>query len=215
MGHAIMAWMGGRWALPLGAIVPTAAMTLIGETRSYFFIFLFYGLLFFALFYFYREKYYFYFRSIILLFCLSFYLTFRVDELQLSSYIYGAGILGEIFLSTLIVISFYYKISDRFRWDFWRYPFLIYGAVGFTNSALQWYRIKNNLQEMPMGSAISTDGAKDMSGDLNRLLLAGWSEAQIIAFYWFCIKVGLIIIGLHYAINLLAEEKTNNQQDKT
>ena len=45
MGHALAAWMGGRWAVPLGAIVPTAGMTLISDSRSTFFIILFFGLL--------------------------------------------------------------------------------------------------------------------------------------------------------------------------
>lgn len=203
MGHALMAWMGGRWAVPLGAIVPTAGMTLIASSRSTIFIFIFFSFLSYGIYFFYRKKYNFHLNILLFIFFLSLYLTFRPEEMQLASFISFAGILGEILLSTFLIICFYYNLTERFRWDFWRFPVLFYGATGFTNTALQWYNIKKHLQTLPMGSAVSGEGARDMSGDLNQLILAGWSEAQITAVYWFFIKTCIILIILHYAIGLL------------
>lgn len=210
MGHAMMAWMGGRWAIPLGAIVPTAGMTLIAYSRSSVFIFFYYSLLVYGIYYFHRKQYSFHLNMLVLIFFISGFLTFRIDELRLASYISLAGIMGEIFLSTFLIISFYYNLTTRFRWDFWRFPVLFFGACGFTNTALQWYRIKNNLQALPMGSAVSGEGARDMSGDLNQLILAGWSPAQIIVIYWSFIKICIVVIVGYYVIGLFKGQPQTN-----
>lgn len=198
MGHALVAWMGGRWAIPLGAIVPTAGMTLISYSRSVFFIFLFFSLLFAGIYWAFTKQYRFHLNLLLLIFGLSCFLTFGIDEMQLAAFISMAGILGEIVLSTFLIVSFYYNLTKRFRWDFWRFPALLFGTTAFTNTALQWYRIKNNLQAMPMGSAISAEGARDMTGDLNQLILAGWSPGQITLIYWSFIKTCALIIITYY-----------------
>lgn len=205
MGHALVAWMGGRWALPLGAIVPTAGMTLVANSRSMVFIFIFFSLLMAGIYYFYKKQYRFHLSMLLLIFTLSCFLTFAIDELRLAAYISMAGILGEIILSTFLIVCFYYNLTNRFRWDFWRFPALLFGTTAFTNTALQWYRIKNNLQAMPMGSAISAEGAKDISGDMNQLILAGWMPQQIILIYWAFIKTSALIILTYYIMGILIE----------
>lgn len=205
LGHALVAWMGGRWAIPLGAIVPTAGMTLISNSRSMFFIVIFFSLLVLGIYYFYTKQYRFHLSILLLIFALSCFLTFRIDEMRLASYISMAGILGEIILSTFLIVCFYYNLTNRFRWDFWRFPALLFGTIAFTNTALQWYRIKNNLQAMPMGSAISAEGARDMSGDLNQLILAGWMPQQIILIYWTFIKTSALIIVTYYITGIFIE----------
>lgn len=205
MGHALVAWMGGRWAVPLGAIVPTAGMTLISDSRSTFFIILFFSLLAAGIYRTFTMQYRFHLSLLLLIFALSCFLTFGIGELQLAAFISMAGILGEIVLSTFLIVCFYYNLTTRFRWDFWRFPALFFGTTAFTNTALQWYRIKNNLQEMPMGSAVSAEGAKDMTGDLNQLILAGWSTGQITLIYWSFIKTCALIIVTYYVSGFLRE----------
>ncbi len=206
LGHALAAWMGGRWAIPLGAVVPTAGMTLISYSRSYFFIFLFFSSVMYGIYYFNKRKYGFHLTILLLVFFMSFFLTFRIDELRLASFISMAGIAGEIFLSTFLVVAFYYNLTKRFRWDFWRFPALLFGSSAFTNSAIQWYRIKNELQALPMGSAVSGQGARDLNGDLNQLILAGWMPTQIIAIYWLFIKICCLVLVTYYILGLLKDQ---------
>ena len=139
--------------------------------------------MFLCFYFFYNKKYKFHLNILLSIFITSLYLSFGIDEMQLSSYISLAGIMGEIFLSAFLIICFYFNLTAKFRWDFWRFIFLFFGTSCFTNTTIQWYKIKNNLQALPMGSAMSAEGARDMSGDLNQLILAGWSEAHIIAMY--------------------------------
>ena len=162
--------------------------------------------MFLCFYFFYNKKYKFHLNILLSIFITSLYLSFGIDEMQLSSYISLAGIMGEIFLSAFLIICFYFNLTAKFRWDFWRFIFLFFGTSCFTNTTIQWYKIKNNLQALPMGSAMSAEGARDMSGDLNQLILAGWSEAHIIAMYWSFIKVSMIVIVFHYVINLFKEE---------
>ena len=205
MGHALIAWMGGRWAIPLGAIVPTAGMTLISYSRSLLCIFLFFTLLLVALYWAFTKQYRYHLNLLLLIFGLSCYLTFGIDEMELAGIVSMGGILGEIVLSTFLIVSFYYNLTTRFRWDFWRFPALLFGTTAFLNTALQWYRIKNNLEAMPMGSAISAEGARDMSGDLNQLILAGWSPGQITLIYWSFIKTCALIIATYYISGIFRE----------
>ena len=38
------------------------------------------------------------------------------------------GLGGEGALSALMVLTFYYRVPDRLRWDFWRWPVFFLGV---------------------------------------------------------------------------------------
>ena len=57
-----------------------------------------------------------------------------------------------------------------------------------------------------MGAAVSGQGARDMNGDLNQLILAGWVPAQIIAVYWLFIKTCGFVILTYYILGLLKDQ---------
>lgn len=91
------------------------------------------------------------------------------------------GVGGEFYLSTLLIVSFYFPLPERWRWDFYRYPAVLAAGFVFIGSVWRWQQIESGLQAIPWGSMLG--GAGDMGGDMNRLVGHGWSDQQIIETY--------------------------------
>ena len=202
MGHASAAWFFGRFALPIGAIVPTAGMTIIGGEHHYWVNFLYFSF-FAALGYFgYRaEKYFIVTASAVFIF-LSLYFMKTFSESEAGPIISAAGVAGEFLIASFLIISFYNPLFKKMRWDFFRYPFLVIGCASLTNALTMWLRIQKHLQSLPFGTAISADGSGDTNGDMNRLIQAGWTEEHIIQKYLVMAKIAVTLILLQYLYSL-------------
>ncbi|MBC7465125.1 MAG: hypothetical protein H7256_03975, partial [Bdellovibrio sp.] len=129
MGHAFAAWMNGRFALPIGAIVPTAGMTIIGY--SYHFLV---TLIYLAAFGYlglkaYQQKLYFWVALSFCFIVISIAMTFSLAADQVGPIISYGGVAGEFLLSAVLIISFYQPSFKILRWDFFRYPFFVMGCM--------------------------------------------------------------------------------------
>ncbi|MEM6450458.1 MAG: hypothetical protein AAF703_09105 [Cyanobacteria bacterium P01_D01_bin.105] len=91
------------------------------------------------------------------------------------------GVGGEFYLSTLLIVSFYFPLPAQWRWDFYRYPAVLGAGFVFLGSAWRWQKIESGLQAIPWGTLLG--GSGDMGGDMNRLVGHGWSDQQIINTY--------------------------------
>lgn len=78
------------------------------------------------------------------------------------------GIGGEFWLTTFVMVAFYFPVPDRFRWDFFRFLLLVPAAGAWTASVHLWIDVARGKTPMPMGSLFGTAG--DGSGDLERLV---------------------------------------------
>ncbi|MBC7464808.1 MAG: hypothetical protein H7256_02350, partial [Bdellovibrio sp.] len=121
---------------------------------------------------------------------------------------YG-GVAGEFLLSAVLIISFYQPSFKILRWDFFRYPFFVMGCMAFVNACDMWLRIRNKLQTIPFGTAISADGAGDSNGDMNRLVHAGWSEPLIISKYLTLGKLAFTLILIQYIYSIVNSRNAN------
>jgi hypothetical protein len=176
-GHAFMAWLSGRRALPL-----FIGWTNVNPERS---------LLVYACFAFligvtiwkscqHRAWYLAGVGVVLLLFQAWF--TFRLDMDQFEALMVWGGVGGEFWISTLLVIAFYFKMPDKVRWDFFRYIGLFVGAYTFLRSYLLWRQISNREASVPWGTMWG--GETDAGGDMNRLTEDfGWSDHQLIRSY--------------------------------
>ncbi|MFO0760501.1 MAG: zf-TFIIB domain-containing protein [Byssovorax sp.] len=113
-----------------------------------------------------------------------------------------AGCGGEFVWSTLLMVSFYYRLPDRIRWDFWRYLALLIGAFGLVHAVSMWSDVKHDLSLLPVGTALG--GRDDGDGDMNKLInLYHWTPKKIARTYLTMGYVGLLVVGGHYAVFLL------------
>lgn len=161
LGHALVAWLSGRAALPL-----PFGFTFWKEERSLLtgcsVVFLL-GLLWLnAL----REK-----RPFGALLGAGLSVAFVVLALLLSAarsieLILLGGLAGELVLTSLVMVAFYFPLPDRLRWDFFRFVLLV-PASGCWLAALRlWFGVWRGTRALPMGSILGVDG----TGDLDRLM---------------------------------------------
>ena len=68
----------------------------------------------------FREKRYYGVAAAGVLFGFWAYMTLVLDADESIGWILFGGLLGELVLSTVAIVSFYYRAPDRLRWDFWR-----------------------------------------------------------------------------------------------
>ncbi|WP_156819991.1 hypothetical protein [Synechococcus sp. PCC 7336] len=197
-GHATVAWFAGRRAIPL-----PFGWTNVNLERE---LFVYLGVLFLlALLGFsgWREGKRWAVAIAASLAVLQFYMTWLMPVRSFDLLLSFGGIGGEFYLSTFLMVCFYFPLPDRLRWDFWRFAFLIVAAGTFCQAFWQWHTIELGLREIPWGSIF---GAGDAGGDMNRLNWQhGWSATHIIETYSslgkFCLLTLVVTYGV-FAIKL-------------
>jgi hypothetical protein len=175
-GHATVAWMAGHAATPL-----PFGWTNVSENRSpivYICVLLLLIILFWSGL---REKKYSAMGMAVIFAICQFYTTWLMPESTYDLLFSFGGVGGEFYLSTLLIVCFYFPLPDKFRWDFWRYPILLAATYAFTESFTMWHNIKTGSAEIPWGTMLGGQG--DAGGDMNNLSAMGWSNAQIVNTY--------------------------------
>jgi Zn-finger nucleic acid-binding protein len=193
VGHAIPAWLSSRAALPL-----PFGFTFWREDSSWFtalcVLFLI-GVLGVTSF---REKRPYGVVAAVVLALFWAYQTLYLDPYASIGWVLFGGLLGELVLSTVAIVSFYYRAPDRLRWDFWRYIVLLPAACVFASSFAMWVRIDMGAQALPLGSIIGAPG--DGTGDIERMIAGyGWTGETLTTTYRTIGTVCLLVIALHYA----------------
>jgi hypothetical protein len=196
LGHATVAWLAGRRAIPL-----PFGWTNVQPERSLFVylgVLTLFGLLFWSG---YREKRRWPMVLAVVLAIAQFILTWLTPAWVFEMWLAFGGVGGEFYLSTLFMVSFYFPMPERWRWDFWRYPVGLASAYTFWGSFWMWQRIDRGREDIPWGSMWG--GAGDGGGDMNMLVDFGWSDRQIIDTYnslgGLCL---LVLLGVYGAIAL-------------
>jgi hypothetical protein len=196
-GHAITAWISGRFAFPIGALIPMAAFTQISSEKNFLVTLLWLSGLGYLAFLSLKAKkpYLFLVSACFILASLKMTWFSGIETSSMLITYFGCG--GEFVLATLLMIAFYYRLPDSWRWDFFRYPFLLVGGYGFASAYLQWHQISRGTRPLPIGSFL--DGVGGPGGDMGALMSQyHWSQAEIIASYT---KIGNLcawIIAAHY-----------------
>lgn len=193
LGHALPAWLSGRAALPL-----PFGFTFWREDSSWVtalcLAFLLVTLAVVSL----RERRAFGAIVASALLAAQLVCTVFVPHDTMIEWIVAGGLAGELVLSTLFVIAFYYPMPDRFRWDFWRFLALLPTACAFASSFAMWVRVDQGVEGLPLGSIVGTAG--DGTGDVDRLFATyDWTPRGMISFYRALGTLCLLVIGVHYA----------------
>lgn len=192
LGHALVAWLSSRAALPL-----PFGFTFWRQERSTFtglcVLFLL-GLLFVKS---DREGKWFgvlLSGSLIVAWVM---LTFVVANERSEMWIIAGGVAGEFVLSGLAMLAFSFPMPDRLRWDFFRLLVLPLATFAWVSSARLWIGVARGTQPLPLGSFLGSAG--DLSGDLDRLMHDyGWTADGLTRGYvWLCALSGLVVLSGH------------------
>lgn len=187
-GHATVAWLGGHQATPL-----PFGWTNVSEEKSlfvYFGVLTLFGLLFWAG---AKEQRRWPMGLAIALTIIQFFMTWIMSADTFDMLLSFGGIGGEFYLSALLIISFYFPLPAYWRWDFFRYPAVLFAGFTFLGSLWQWRQIDRGLADIPWGSLFG--GSAHIGGDMNQLhIVYGWSDQQIIGTYNSIGSVCVIVI---------------------
>ncbi|MGY6530298.1 MAG: J domain-containing protein [Cyanobacterium sp.] len=194
-GHATVAWFSGyRAMITFGATITT----LQKSNFVYFGILFLLGLTFYTG---WKEKKKATMIIAVILIILQFILTWRVSYSDYITLMAFGGIGGEFYLSTLLIIAFYWRLPEKFYWDFWRFGAVAIGAITFFSSFTKWHNIKVGRDSIPWGTLWG--GRGDSGGDLNILNNeAGWSASQIVGTYVSLGNICLMVIIGFYLFHL-------------
>ncbi|HVU38922.1 MAG TPA: M50 family metallopeptidase [Opitutales bacterium] len=204
-GHATAAWLCGRRATPL----PMGWTPVEPEYSP----FVYWGLLLLFVILFaagWKERKVWPMLAAVALAGLQFYMTWVMPE-DRQEFWYGAfgGVGGEFYLSTLLMVSFYVQLPDKFRWGLCRYVFFFIGASAFLHIVNYWDQIYHGQQDIPMGSMIN--GEDDSNGDMNKLMNDYLWSADKIRYtyqylgYWCWGVLGVVYLAFVLRANLLAD----------
>ncbi|MEM9216808.1 MAG: hypothetical protein AAGD25_20970 [Cyanobacteria bacterium P01_F01_bin.150] len=191
-GHATVAWLSGYKAIPL-----PFGWTNTSLEQS---LFVYFGVLtLLALLGWsgYRENRRWPIALAIALALLQLVMTWIVPDNTYRMLMAFSGIGGEFYLSTLLLVSFYFPLPDYWQWEFWRYPVAIAAAYTFWHIWGLWRQIDQGIAAIPWGSLWG--GMGDANGDMNTLTSSyGWSDQRIIGTYTTLGDLCLfILIGLY------------------
>lgn len=175
-GHATVAWLCGYRAIPLP--FGWTSTSLDKSLFVYFGVLTLLGLLFWTG---QKEQRRWPTALAAALAIAQFYGTWIASDDTYDLLLSFGGIGGEFYLSTLLIVSFYFPLPEKWRWDFYRYPAVLAAGFVFIGSAWKWHQIESGLQAIPWGTLFG--GSGDMGGDMNRLVGHGWSDRAIIDTY--------------------------------
>lgn len=198
-GHATVAWLAGRQALPL-----PVGWTSYNPQRSLF-VYLgmltLLGLLFWAA---RREGQRWPMGLAAGLAVVQFTMTWLLPLETFNLLFSFGGIGGEIYLSALLMVGFYFPLPHYFRWDFYRFPVVVGAAFCFWGQLWLWGQIRRGKASIPFGALW---GEAD-HGDMNQLAnVHGWTPGEIIGTYSAIAHLCLFAIVAVYGYTLFRQHR--------
>ena len=198
-GHATVAWLVGKRALPL----PIGWTNVESEKSN----FVYFGVLFLLavlLVAGWRERKIWPILIALAVAPLQFYMTWFLPEHRADLWFAFGGVGGEFYLSAGLMALFYLQFPDKFKWGVCRYFFLFIGASSLLNILVFWRQVKRGTESIPWGSMVQ--GEEDGGGDMNILRDDyRWSNHRIMDTYnhlgTACI-IGLLVVYAVFALRL-------------
>lgn len=198
-GHATMAWLAGRRAIPL-----PIGWTSVDPRRSLFVyvgILILLGLLYWAG---RREEKRWPMVLAIALMIVQFFMTWLISADTFDMLLSFGGVGGEIYLSALLMVSFYFPLPEYFRWDFYRFPVVLGAAFCFWGQVWLWQQVPRGKASIPFGSLW---GEAD-HGDMNQLInFHNWTPGDIIGTYSTLTHLCLLAIFAVYGYTLFRQHR--------
>ncbi|MEO1591383.1 MAG: M50 family metallopeptidase, partial [Cyanobacteria bacterium J06632_22] len=135
-GHAVVAWMSGRRAIPL-----PIGFTPVDPQRSvvvYFGVLILLGLLYWAG---QREQKRWPQLLALGLAIVQFGMTWLMSAQTFDLLLYFGGIGGEFMICALLIVSYYFSLPQYFQWGLYRYPVVVGASFTFFGSLWDWRQV--------------------------------------------------------------------------
>lgn len=174
-GHATVAWLAGRQAIPL-----PIGWTNVNPQRSvlvYFGVLMLLGLLYWSG---QKEGKQWPINLAVGLALLQFAMTWLMSPTTFDMLLAFGGVGGELYLSALLMVSFFFPLPAYWRWDFYRYPIVLGAAFTFWGQFWLWKRIRMGRASIPFGGLWGDPDHGDMNILANR---HNWEPGRIIGTY--------------------------------
>lgn len=195
-GHTFTAWLSGRYAFPIPIL-----LTIVGNDRSTALSAVTLAPLALGASWAARERRFVLAAVLASIAALGLYLSFVASETESRVWVTFGGCAGEFVLSALVCAAFYVELPDRLRWDFWRWPFVFVACCVLVNADRTWRGVASDLDRLPRGTAMA--GSKDANGDMDKLLRAGWTPAEIAGDYLALADAAWLGLGVLYGARVL------------
>lgn len=199
LGHAMMSWSFGIKATPLS--FGTSGMTFSSsEERSYFVLICFIFLNLMTHSKAKRSKAYFLSLLIFPLMIISIFCFFFLSDEKMDEMIVAAGFGGEIIISLLMIISFYFRFPGAGIVYYWlRWPVIFIGFFTLLKTSSNWIDVHKLNSLSPFGVNFSEDAIMGVPGDLHRLMFDhNWSLSKFKRVYTgLCLIAWSLIISIY------------------
>lgn len=193
-GHATVAWMAGRQALPLPfgwtSVNPERSLLVYLGLATLLWLMYWAGR---------REKKRWPMILAGVLAGVQFVMTWLVSANTFDMLLAFGGIGGELYLSALLMVSFFFPLPTYFRWDFYRYPVVLGAAFTFWGQFWLWKLIRFGRGSIPFGGMWGDAEHGDMNILANR---HGCTPGDIIGTYNTIANLSLLIILIVYGVVL-------------
>jgi hypothetical protein len=144
LGHAIAAWMCGRFAFPGPWFTP------VGAQRTWIVVVLLAAGLGYGVFRFWRRRKPWAVFLLVLLAAQA-YCTFVLPDRRAMAFIVWSGDGGCMVLGTLLMLSLYASKRSQLRVGWLRWGFLVIGAAAFADGFATWWAARTDREVIPFG----------------------------------------------------------------
>jgi hypothetical protein len=180
LGHALVAWLGGRIAVP----IPMVTLT-FSRDRSWLMASAVTGGLCFLAWRAWEEDC----RAFVAVcgaaLLLQAKLTLFTTADALDFWVAFGGLGGECYVAALLAVLYFVRWPKFTRWPVYRTLFLFVGACVLWNSLHRWREASVDYEKVPFGSFFGGDG------DVEAMLSHGWTVNTLVAVYlrlaWACV----------------------------
>lgn len=191
IGHALAAWLCGRFAFPGPWFTPVA------EQRSWLVILVVAALLGWGIFRLWSSR-----RAwalaLLVLFPVQIICSFVLSDHRVRTFIIWSGDGGCMLLGTLMMLSFYAAKNTQIRVGWLRWGFLVIGAAALTDPLATWWAARTDTEAIPFGE----NEGNVLSDPTVLVFQQGISIHGLVNSYLFTAGLCLLVLLVAYVLGL-------------
>jgi hypothetical protein len=194
LGHAVAAWLCGRFAFPGPWFTP------IGFGRSLIVVGVVAAALLFGAFKLWRTRRLWAVALLVLL-LVQLYCSFLLPVPKALAFIIWAGDGGAMVIGTLLMLSLYARKSSQIRVGWLRWGFLVIGAAAFADGFATWWAARTDRDAIPFGE----NEGRGMSDPTVLVFERGFSIPGLVNSYVWTGLICLAVLTVAYVLGLRRE----------
>jgi hypothetical protein len=196
LGHAVAAWLCGRFAFPGPWFTP------VGAGRSFIAVVVVAAALGYGVFRLWRTR-----KPwaifLLLLLLVQLYCTFMLPNRTADAFIIWSGDGGCMVIGTLLMLSLYARKRSQIRVGWLRWGFLVIGAAAFADGFATWWAARTDRDAIPFGE----NEGRGLSDPTVLVFQHGFSMPGLVNSYLWAGAACLAVLAVAYALGLRKERQ--------